>query len=43
MSVMKFSKLVANRYAKEIDLDFSKIQETDTLKSILSRRSIRKL
>ena len=39
---MKFSKLVANRYAKEIDLDFSKIQETETLKSILSRRSIRK-
>jgi FMN reductase [NAD(P)H] len=39
---MKFSKLVADRYAKEIDLDFSKIQETETLKSILSRRSIRK-
>ena len=38
---MKFSKLVADRYAKEIDLDFSKIQETETLKSILSRRSIR--
>ena len=39
---MKFSKLIANRYAEEIDLDFSKIQETVTLKSILSRRSIRK-
>ena len=39
---MKFSKLVADRYADEIDLDFSKIQETETLKSILSRRSIRK-
>ncbi len=39
---MKFSKLVANRYAEEINLDFSKIQETATLKSILSRRSIRK-
>ena len=39
---MKFSKLLADRYAEEIDLDFSKIQETDTLKSILSRRSIRK-
>ena len=39
---MKFSKLVADRYAEEIDLDFSKIQETVTLKSILSRRSIRK-
>ena len=39
---MKFSKLFADRYAKEIDLDFSKIQETATLKSILSRRSIRK-
>ncbi len=39
---MKFSKLVADRYAKEIDLDFSKIQETETLKSILSRKSIRK-
>ena len=39
---MKFSKLVADRYAEEIDLDFSKIQETETLKSILSRRSIRK-
>ena len=39
---MKFSKLVADRYAEEIDLDFSKIQETATLKSILSRRSIRK-
>ena len=39
---MNFSKLVADRYAKEIDLDFSKIQETETLKSILSRRSIRK-
>ena len=39
---MKFSKLVADRYAREIDLDFSKIQETETLKSILSRRSIRK-
>ncbi len=39
---MKFSKLVAERYAEEIDLDFSKIQETETLKSILSRRSIRK-
>ena len=38
---MKFSKLVADRYAKKIDLDFSKIQETETLKSILSRRSIR--
>ena len=38
---MKFSKLVSDRYAKEIDLDFSKIQETETLKSILSRRSIR--
>ena len=38
---MKFSKLVADRYAEEIDLDFSKIQETETLKSILSRRSIR--
>ena len=35
---MKFSKLVADRYAEEIDLDFSKIQETATLKSILSRR-----
>ena len=33
---MKFSKLVADRYAEEID------QETATLKSILSRRSIRK-
>ena len=39
---MKFSKLVADRYAEEIDLDFSKIQETEILKSILSRRSIRK-
>ena len=39
---MNFSKLVADRYAEEIDLDFSKIQETETLKSILSRRSIRK-
>ena len=39
---MKFSKLVADRYAEEIDLDFSKIKETETLKSILSRRSIRK-
>ena len=39
---MKFSKLVADRYAEEINLDFSKIQETRTLKSILSRRSIRK-
>ncbi len=39
---MKFSKLVADRYAEDIDLDFSKIQETETLKSILSRRSIRK-
>ena len=39
---MKFSKLIADRYAEEIDLDFSKIQETETLKSILSRRSIRK-
>jgi len=39
---MKFSKLVADRYAEEIDLDFSKIQETETLESILSRRSIRK-
>ena len=39
---MKYSKLVADRYAEEIDLDFSKIQETETLKSILSRRSIRK-
>ena len=39
---MKFSKLVADRYAEEIDLDFSIIQETETLKSILSRRSIRK-
>ncbi len=39
---MKFSKLVADRYAENIDLDFSKIQETETLKSILSRRSIRK-
>ena len=39
---MKFSKLFADRYAEEIDLDFSKIQETATLKSILSRRSIRK-
>ena len=39
---MKFSKLVADRYAEETDLDFSKIQETVTLKSILSRRSIRK-
>ena len=39
---MKFSKLVADRYADDIDLDFSKIQETETLKSILSRRSIRK-
>ena len=39
---MKFSKLVADRYAEEINLDFSKIQETATLKSILSRRSIRK-
>ena len=38
---MKFSKLVADRYAEEIELDFSKIQETETLKSILSRRSIR--
>ena len=38
---MKFSKLVADRYAEKIDLDFSKIQETETLKSILSRRSIR--
>ena len=38
---MKFSKLVADRYAEEIDLDFSKIQKTETLKSILSRRSIR--
>ena len=39
---MKFSKLVSDRYAEEIDLDFSKIQVTETLKSILSRRSIRK-
>ena len=39
---MKFSKLFADRYAEEIDLDFSKIQKTTTLKSILSRRSIRK-
>ena len=39
---MKFSKLVADRYAEEIDLDFSKVQETETLKSILSRRRIRK-
>ena len=39
---MKFSKLVADRYAEEIDLEFSKIQETETLKSILSRKSIRK-
>ena len=39
---MEFSKLIADRYAEEIDLDFSKIQETPTLKSILSRRSIRK-
>ena len=39
---MEFSKLIADRYAEEIDLDFSKIQETTTLKSILSRRSIRK-
>ena len=38
---MNFSKLVADRYAEEIDLNFSKIQETETLKSILSRRSIR--
>ena len=38
---MKFSKLIADRYAEEIELDFSKIQETETLKSILSRRSIR--
>ena len=28
---MKFSKLIADRYAEEIDLDFSKIQETETL------------
>ena len=39
---MKFSKLIADRYAEEIDLDFSKIKETVTLRSILSRRSIRK-
>ena len=39
---MNFSKLLADRYAEEIDLDFSKIKETETLKSILSRRSIRK-
>lgn len=39
---MKFSKLIADRYAEEIDLDFSKIEETEILKSILSRRSIRK-
>ena len=39
---MKFSKLIADRYAEEIDLDFSKIEETAILKSILSRRSIRK-
>ena len=39
---MKFSKLIADRYAEEIDLDFSKIEETETLRSILSRRSIRK-
>ena len=39
---MKFSKLVADRYAEEIDLDFSKIKGAETLKSILSRRSIRK-
>ena len=39
---MKFSKLIADRYAEEIDLDFTKIEETETLKSILSRRSIRK-
>ena len=39
---MEFSKLIADRYAEKIDLDFSKIQETETLKSILSRRSIRK-
>ena len=39
---MKLSKLITDRYGREIDLDFSKIQETTTLKSILSRRSIRK-
>ena len=39
---MKFSKLIADRYAEEIDLDFSKIQVTPIIKSILSRRSIRK-
>ena len=39
---MKFSKLVADRYAEEIDLDFSKIEETEILRFILSRRSIRK-
>ena len=39
---MKLSKLITDRYGREIDLDFSKIQETETLKSILSRRSIRK-
>ena len=39
---MKFSNLIADRYAEEIDLDFSKIEETETLRSILSRRSIRK-
>ena len=38
---MEFSKLIVDRYAEEIDLDFSKIKKTETLKSILSRRSIR--
>ena len=38
---MKFSKLIVDRYAEKIDLDFSKIQETATLKSILSRRNLR--
>ena len=31
---MKFSKLIVDRYAEKIDLDFSKIQETAILKSI---------
>ena len=38
---MEFSKLIVDRYAEQIDLDFSKIKKTATLKSILSRRSIK--
>ena len=38
---MKFSKLIADRYAEEIDLDFSKIQETVALKFLLDKIDLR--